>query len=418
MRRVDAAAFPSDGFGKACHFSPDGLLLLVATEDRGLLRFVLPQDTFVPQEEEAADAAPRGAWSPWVASTCPEAINDCAWYPRFSANDGATAVFASVCADQPITLHEVGGGAPRAVYCGHNRLDELARVFSLAFTPDGTQLLAGCDSSLLLFDISRPGREAAVWATTPFRKSKSGQHGLIGAIAASCDGTTLAAGSYEGSTWLYDVRTGGAPTVKLKTGRGRGEGGPGPSRKRARGEEGVEGGPAGDAKAGVEHTEPPAPAPSPGQEGVTRLQWDTAGERVYAGYRQCDVIRAWDVRQPGEPVLTFARSARTHQRIGFELHPSGSTLLTGGRDGAVRAYSTIDGGLLGEQQHGQCVGGVSVHPAGIVHAVCTGERWPRNDDASPPSSEGEGAAPHHRDISRLDVRRPAPALSLWNGLLP
>ena len=112
-------------------------------------------------------------------------------------------------------------------------------------------------------------------------------------------GATAGTGSYRGTVWLYDARSG---------------------------------------KACLDVTRAPLASSSqaPFVGGVTQLQYSPDGRFLFSGSRkgpssaeQSHVV-CWDPRVGNGAVLaSYPRSARTYQRIGFDIDPLGRFLATG-----------------------------------------------------------------------------------------
>ena len=97
-------------------------------------------------------------------------------------------------------------------------MDEIVAAYACAFSSDGSQLVAGYNRCLRVFDVSEPGKALHTWATSASRKAQDGQRGMIAALAASVDNSNvMAAGSYRGSIVLYDQRS-GRPALNLAGG--------------------------------------------------------------------------------------------------------------------------------------------------------------------------------------------------------
>lgn len=62
-------------------------------------------------------------------------------------------------------------------YVAQDHVEQIQGPTSLTFNLDGTQIYAGFDSRIHVFDTQRPGNQSRVILTTPTRKSKQGQKG-------------------------------------------------------------------------------------------------------------------------------------------------------------------------------------------------------------------------------------------------
>jgi hypothetical protein len=49
----------------------------------------------------------------------------------------------------------------RASYRGYDEADEVTAAYSLAFSPDGSRVLAGYSKCIRVFDVGRPGRDCS-----------------------------------------------------------------------------------------------------------------------------------------------------------------------------------------------------------------------------------------------------------------
>jgi WD40 repeat protein len=195
-------------------------------------------------------------------------------------------------------MYDAFTGGLRASYSINNASEEPTFPVSLAFTQDGSSLLAGYDGELRLIDTDT-GRRAATFSTTSLRKEggkrwRDGQRGIISCLQSSPDGSsTLAAGSYSGQTAVYSEKSGG--TVCLL--------------------EGQEGG------------------------GITQVQYSPSGLYLFTGARRHGDILCWDVRNTAQVLCKIPRVCRDNQRIQFDVDSQGGRFLaTGSQDGCVLIY--------------------------------------------------------------------------------
>ena len=82
----------------------------------------------------------------------------------------------------------------------------------------------------------------------------------------------------------------------------------------------------------------------------------------------------WDARQGGI-LSAYPRECQTHQRIGFDVDPSGRFLATGSGVDEALLYDLSTGECMHEISFGTCVNGVAFHPHGLpLVAFSTGTR--------------------------------------------
>ena len=269
-----------------------------------------------------------------VTLACREAtsIYDYAWFPGMDSNDAATCCFLSSSRDQPLHLWDAYTAQCRASYVAYNHLDEITSAHSVAFDPSGSKIYAGFERAIRVFDVGRPGRHCDLRPTCATKRSREGQRGIISCFAFAPDYWGLyAAGSYSGTTGLYDERDPSHLIVELASHGG----------------------------------------------GVTQATFSADGLYLFVGARRDGSIRMWDVRQSCAVLATFERRAPTNQRIGFELLGAASEgLLTASQDGSVLLYNTSDPAappttLL---TFGSATNTATRHPSLPMLAVAEGER--------------------------------------------
>ena len=324
-------------FTKGVKWSPDGTCLLAADDDNTLKLFDLPP-------APASDAAVAQGWKPSLQCVEGETVYDYSWYPYMDSSNPVTCCFVASSRDHPLHLWDAFTGTLRASYRAYDHLDEIVAAYAVSFSADGSQLVAGYNRCLRIFDLSVPGKSLQTWATSASRKARDGQRGLISALAPSVDGSNLiAAGSYHGSIVLYDARSGR---------------------------------PAMDLTGNVSLANAPV-------GGVTQLKFAPDGRPLlFSGSRrgrnaEASHVVCWDVRVNGGDVCAaYPRQCTTHQRIGFDIDPTGRYLATGTDAPEALVYDLSTGALaasLGSQ--GDAVNGCAFHPRGLpLLALATGTR--------------------------------------------
>jgi hypothetical protein len=364
-------------------WSPDGLCLLTASEDRMLRLFELPGELL---ESEAGDAsAAAAAHSPELCSTltvrAPDSIYDYAWYPFMDSSNPATCCFASSSRDSPIHLWDAYTGASRASYIPYDHLDEVIAAQSIAFSPSGERLYAGFERAIRVFDVSRPGRECTLRPTCSTRRARDGLRGLISCFAFAPDAPQLfAAGSLAGTIGLYTESSKGLITE-------------------LRGHTG----------------------------GVTQCAFSADGVRLYSAARRDGAIQCWDVRLSGRVLATYHRASPTNQKIGFELlTPPAATALAPMDNGADSAGGATTEAVLSASQDGrvllyaqgaapstllsfaEATSTATLHPYAPLLAVSVGERrYPLLSLDDEAAEEVEGAA------GEGGAQRHANGLTIW-----
>jgi WD40 repeat protein len=97
----------------------------------------------------------------------------------------------------------------RASYSVIDHRERYMGAIGLTFDLDGSSIYCGYENMIQVFDTTRPGQATQRISTTPTRKSRGGQKGIISCLAFSPDYSgLLAAGSYSKNIGLYDAATG------------------------------------------------------------------------------------------------------------------------------------------------------------------------------------------------------------------
>jgi len=274
-------------------------------------------------------------------------------------------VFFITCSQEhPIHLRDAFNGTLRNTYRPFNNVEEVCHAYSLCFSADGGQILAGFDRTIRIFDLQRPGRQTEEWLLST--RAGKGQKGIIGSLAASIASPGVyAAGSYSKSICIYQRGCKGKPLMWLS-----------------------------DCQASYE------------MGGVTQLVW--VNEWMLLSGHRCDRwLRFWDLRKadserhkestlqaPKALLHRFPRHTRTHQRFGFST--KGDLLSTGDDSGAILFYSLShlsETGIIREAHGRPCVSAM-LHPTLDIILSSSGSRdFPDYDVDSPTPERGLGLKP-------------------------
>lgn len=184
---------------------------------------------------------------------------------------------------------------------------------SLIFTGQGDRFVAGSESMISVFDLSRPGQEPiSTLATGPKRRTGTdysaavNMRGIVSALAVETSTGLLAAGTYGRQVGLYDAM-------------GQGQ------------------------CAGVFSLKDTAADCEIGGGGITQVCWSACGRYLYIAERKSDGIVLYDIRKTGQLLAWLqGRKAQTNQRLGVDLVSTDDhgahELWAGGLDGFVRMW--------------------------------------------------------------------------------
>ncbi|GAA6062623.1 hypothetical protein JCM10212_000285 [Sporobolomyces blumeae] len=278
----DSGAFFRDA--KIC---PDASCILTNADDRSLSLYRLPSQSVVSNQR---DLDPVWTHSP------SDSVLSYDWYPGASIADPAMFAFAVGVKDHPVQLLDGNDRRVRASYPIVDHTERFVAPYSMAFSPDGSGLYCGFENAIEIFDVAQSGAEGFRLATTPNRSSREGQKGLISTLdfSPSHGAGLLAAGSFSGTIGLYDPSS-SAPLVGL--------------------------------------------LPSTNRGGVTKVLYHpTIPHLLFAASRQSNYLELFDLRNFELEPIRLRRKGRTNQRIGFDIDPTGSWLVTGDQHGHLSLF--------------------------------------------------------------------------------
>lgn len=235
-------------------------------------------------------------------------------YPHYNLQDTSTTLILSTASEHPLRLSSALTGARVASYPLISPTTEAyIKPQSLLFTSDGSRFLAGSDSLISVFDLSRPGEEPCSSLKTGPKNRKSAWpnpatslRGLISALAVDGQYNVLAAGTLSRQIGLYDSAGQGDCIGVFSV-------------------------------AGIEADQ------SISGSGITQLLWSRCGRYLYIIERKSDGCLIYDIRNTGQLVSwTTGRKALTNQRMKVELAIDQMTqdenVWAGGTDGVVRCW--------------------------------------------------------------------------------
>lgn len=108
------------------------------------------------------------------------------------------------------------------------------------------------------------------------------------------------------------------------------------------------------------------------------------------------------MRNYSNPIARFKRNGLTNQRISFDIHSSGSHLITGSKDGKIIGYDlqSFEEVLSFEAYSSTCCNGVEFHPYLPYIVTSSGERKFPSLNSSNDSDDDE---PDKREIIQNSV---------------
>jgi hypothetical protein len=318
--------------------------------------------------ENLLTTSTRHGLKPYSTLTVSEPLYSTAPYPYFNLNDTSTTLLLHSKRDSPIHLtnalfHDAGIWAS---YPLQNIATEAwIAPYSLTFTPDGQHFVAGGQSLLAVFDLSRNGQGPIERHKTGFRANGhrnlsniTGANALISTLDINCD-SILALGTYN-------------RTVALYSNSGRGEAVTSFSMKDVERD--------GNEAMGW---------------GISQVEWSQDGRYLFVAERRSEGISIYDIRGTGKRLGWLAgRDAQMNIKLGFDVLTTGNGLevWAGTKDGMVKMWKdpTQKGGVTTPDAewkvHDDPVCATLVHPSGsVVVTVSVQDRtaaWTDDDSSS------------------------------------
>lgn len=332
---TEIASHSIDGYFQDLKCSPDGTFALTAHDEDNVSLY---QISLAQQDNSISKCAE------WNASSQVYAMK---WYPFMHASEASTVCLLVSHKGSPTRLlspsYTDNGFYTRATYAVFDDQNErLFCPYSVEFALDGQYFYGGENQRIVKFNIHEQKEAADVWRTSPNRKSKDGQKGIISTLSACPQGSSMmAAGSFNGSMGVYDV-TSGSLIWFCDNGLG---------------DESIN-----------------------SARGITQVQFTKDSKYVICGARNSSHICVWDIRHTGLPLCSLPRSALTNQRMWFDCSVS-NKVVCGNDNGSINVYDLNDeikDGLLSAREsinlHSDVVSSAQILPNEEHILSCCGQR--------------------------------------------
>ncbi|EWC45438.1 hypothetical protein DRE_00837 [Drechslerella stenobrocha 248] len=399
---------PSSNVFRSVEWIADGTTLLAVSEDNCVRTFIAPPDLLTSPTVHPL--------LPYSISPLPSTPYCISPYPFASLSNPSAAVFLTSLHSHPIQLRSllyphITGTYPLI----HTETEKYLIPYSLAWTPYGTHFLAGTDSQIHLFDVSRANQGPIETYTTGKKRKKSSSanrqpdesnvRGIVSSLAIHPETHALAAGTYSRRVLLYSSPWQDAEllaSINLNNTAAAL-----PSLRKA----GL------SNSNSASHTDVRDAAKG---GGVTSLSFTTSGMHLLIAERKSGVLHIYDLRDMTQPyALLTGREALNNQKIGASIGlfaDSPDMVVSGGNDGIVRAWEPFasaacdtqresEGGIFANLKEWRAaedpVTAAAVHPSGSVVATSSGQRKrsslssagsDRESDESNDDSDGDGVS--------------------------
>lgn len=133
-------------------------------------------------------------------------FNDFDWYPWMNESIPGSDLVLTSSKDLPIQLWNSSEGKNVSSWTPKDQLDQVANCLSVAFSPDGQNIICGGSNKIWLFNFNRPG-DQVISQYLCEKKSKLGFGGLVSNLNFRFDNSgVFAASSFKGTIGIFDYR--------------------------------------------------------------------------------------------------------------------------------------------------------------------------------------------------------------------
>ncbi|KAK6515218.1 hypothetical protein TWF506_007561 [Arthrobotrys conoides] len=370
---------PGSNVFRSVEWAADGTSLVAVTEDNFIRTFIVPPDLLTSSTPHFL--------LPYSITPTPTTPFTTSLYPFFTLSDPSTTQILTSTHSQPIHLRNLLYPHITASYpLIHPTTEKYLTPHSLLWTTTATHFLAGTDSQIHLFDVSRYNSGPIETFTTgkkrkPNKNSRgisnffssttlqsttndSNTRSIISTLSLDHQNNNLAAGTFSRRVLLYSSPYQDGVLTNIIN--------------------------LNDTKTHRQFRNFPREIRG---NGITDVLFTENGNHLVVAERRSNVVFMYDLRYPGEVwSVLVGRNADTNQRLGVSYCASygagdgkmNNVVVAGGTDGIVRIWKPFGG--YKEEEEGYLkpeerfvaardpVTAVAVHPYGEVLATSSGQR--------------------------------------------
>ncbi|KAI3386431.1 hypothetical protein SNEBB_000937 [Seison nebaliae] len=142
-----------NNFLKSAIWSPDGLCLLVNSQDNCLRMFNFNTNNWTELKRNSNSSLPLldiiFRYYPFGP------VRDMKWYPKMDSNNPSTCFFVVTTPDKPVYVYDAYSTQIKCNLISNNHLNEIRSTYTMSFNHDNL-LCCGHDKCLSIFDLHQP----------------------------------------------------------------------------------------------------------------------------------------------------------------------------------------------------------------------------------------------------------------------